>query len=80
MKQTIYTTAPENYDYGYCESEVTPYVFIRSDKQEFPIRKVEIPDESVDYQVGRYLSGLHMAVGEKSLQTELDYGYVKVKA
>lgn len=53
---TIYTDAPSAYDYGYVVPVCTP-----NNSTIKGLRIVSIPRASVDYQVGRYRSGMHIA-------------------
>lgn len=74
----IATDAPVSYDYGYCRESMEIGVFKNN-----PVRRVLVPRASVDYQCGRYASGLHLAlrirtgeVGPHNLGASLEY-YVK---
>ena len=71
----IYTTAPKDYDWGFT-TEVNANVGTASNGK--TIRGVTIPDSRVDDQVGRYQSGLHMAVDETEWKKLVDYKLVKL--
>jgi len=51
----VETTAPENYDYGY----VVPVADVAETVCGKPGRLLAIPHKSLEYQTGRYSSGLH---------------------
>lgn len=53
---TVFTTAPEAYDYAYVEV-VNPKV--ATDKKGKVFRELKIPTDRVEYQCGRYGSGLY---------------------
>lgn len=62
---TVITTAPANYDYGYV---VIIEECLGTSKGKAPktYRKVAMPAHRVNYQCGRYGSGMHPAyVGEE---------------
>jgi hypothetical protein len=73
--EIFYTTAESAYDYL--------YVTVKSDNVGTAsngkvIRKVSIPYSRVDYQVGRYRSGLHMAVDQAEWDKLVGYGLVNI--
>lgn len=73
---TVYTTAPEAYDYSYVtvinEKAAT-------DKNNGKVyRKVTMPENRRDYQCGRYGSGFHPALDESEFKKLLAYGLVSV--
>ncbi len=75
---TLYTTAPEAYDYGYVERTPEPIGEMVSLRGAQPIYRVRMPEEHVDYQCGRYGSGLHPSLDESEL-TEWDtHGFLKL--
>jgi hypothetical protein len=76
--QTIYTTAPIDYDYNYVKV-VGPIVAHTKGASPKPVRKVEIPASRVDYQVGRYQSGLHLAVDQDEWNKLVAYELVTVE-
>lgn len=54
----VSTTAPQSYDYGYCiEVGVVPGSDGRKDE-----RLVAVPRERLEYQSGRYSSGMHTPI------------------
>lgn len=53
----VETTAPADYDYGY----VIPVADVEKTVCGKPGRLLAIPHKSVEYQTGRYMSGLHGA-------------------
>ncbi len=73
MKTIIFTTAESAYDYGYVTVENDNVGKATNGKT---IRKVSIPDSHVDYQVGRYQSGLHMAVDQAEWDKLVGYKLV----
>lgn len=56
-----YTDASERYDYPGTKHTDSTYWFSKSGKQQ-QIREVWIPNERIEYQLGRYGSGLHIAL------------------
>lgn len=58
-KTVIYTTAPAEYDWRF-----TSDLGVAGATHQKIVRKVAVDAERVEEQCDRYLSGLHMAVGE----------------
>ena len=69
-----YTTAPEDYDYGYVISTRTHGY---SDERGRPYRQVLIPAEFATYQGSRYLSGLYPVWTPEEFAEQIDAGYVR---
>jgi hypothetical protein len=75
--KTIYTTAEKAYDWWFT-TEVSACVAHTKGASSKPVRKVEIEDERVDEQVGRYQSGFHMAVDQDEWNKLVAYDLVTV--
>lgn len=74
---TIYTTAPERFDYGYVEGREVSEYEVQHINDWIPLFRVRIPAESVDYQCGRYGSGLHPSYTQERLEDELQYSWLR---
>ncbi len=72
-----FTTAPEAYDYSYVENFGTLYEYVQSNGKTIPVRKVGIPEASLNYQEGRYNSGLHPSWTSEDLLEHFKYGLIK---
>ena len=72
--KTFLTLAPAAYDYEYVERETSPFVAVPSGQRYDWVR---IPDESADYQVGRYNSGMHIAIEQDDIPRWLDLGVMR---
>jgi len=74
---TLYTTAPEAYDYSYVERSEKPVgEMVSFHGSNTPIYRVTMPEESVDYQCGRYASGLYGVFNIDTLMEEEGYGFL----
>ncbi len=73
----IYTTASVDYDYWYVASSEVVGSTTGSNPKE--VRLVKIPESRVAYQVGRYQSGLNMAVDKVEWDKLVGYKLVTVK-
>lgn len=62
---TVYTTAPQAYDYDYVEVLNPEYGTTYRGET---IREVRMPVERREYQTGRYRSGWHIACDETALE------------
>lgn len=51
----VLTNAPEAYDYGYARDLDNVVVTDR-----FPLRTLVVPTSHIEYQIGRYQSGLYV--------------------
>jgi hypothetical protein len=78
MSETVerYTTAPVDYDYGYV-NVIEQYVGTTDNGK--VIRRVEIPVERLEYQEGRYWSGMHRPWSPKEFAEMIDYGLVEIR-
>jgi len=73
--KTIFTTAPVDYDYGYVKViEACAAITASGIKRTY--RRVEIPEDRVAYQCGRYQSGMHAAIDSREFAKLIDYGLV----
>jgi len=73
--KTIYTTAPKAYDgFSTKEIEIGKY---EMDKGK-AIRKVEIEDKDLGWQLARYGSGLHLAVEQTSFDELCEFCISKI--
>jgi hypothetical protein len=77
-KVTRYTTAPVDYDYSYVET-IDHCAAVDSYKETKVWRRIELPSERVEYQTGRYMSGLHPCVDAGEFAKLIDYGLVKTR-
>ena len=68
----IYTTAPVDYDYGYVRPIADNVAVTDRGKV---VRLVAMPAESVDYQCGRYGSGLNWCGGRREYDKMVAAGY-----
>lgn len=75
---TLYTTAPQAYDYGYVERDTEPVGFMVLFKGEAPIFRVRMPQERVGYQTGRYASGLYPTLDDADLTEQAGVGLVRL--
>lgn len=75
---TLYTTAPEAYDYSYVDRKPEAVGEMISLRGSQPIYKVQMPEEHVDYQCGRYGSGLHPTLDSTELIEWYTHGFLKL--
>ncbi|MCA1800436.1 MAG: hypothetical protein LC650_04010 [Actinobacteria bacterium] len=73
---TLYTTAPEAYDYSYVRRSEKPVGEMVLFQGTLPIYRVLMPEESVDYQCGRYASGMYAVMDIERLMEEEGYGFL----
>lgn len=59
---TVITNAPDAYDYGYVVPVGETVYFAYAGARGVPVRVVRIPDDSAAYQIGRYQSGMYIAL------------------
>lgn len=75
-EQRFYTDAPEAYDYSYVTRMPSGFEY-EGARGWVKLDVVVIPSEHVDYQLGRYGSGLHVAWEPSKVQEALGYGFVR---
>ena len=69
----IFTTAPESYDYGYCQPVEDGLK--RTSYHGEPVRVVEIEDpDYADVQTQRYRSGLYLALNDEEWDDVVESG------
>jgi hypothetical protein len=69
-----FTTAPDVYDgFGTETLEVLPF---KNQHGRTPYRKVEIPDQSLEWQTERYASGMYPRLDEKAFDEWKAYGLI----
>lgn len=74
---TLYTNAPEAYDYGYVVRDEQPTAFLRLSRGDTPVWRVQMPEAHVTYQTGRYLSGLYGTFTYAELLEQEGYNLVR---
>ena len=74
-KKIIYTTAPIAYD-GFSTKEIETGVY-ETDKGK-AIRKVEFKEKDFNWQMGRYASGMHLAVEQKLFNELCEFCITKI--
>lgn len=70
----FYTTAPEAYDYPYTVRGDAPVGHMNLMVGEQSIYEVEIPAERLEYQMGRYQSGLYVCLTADELNEQVEVG------
>ena len=74
INEIIYTTAEADYDYWYVRVEA----IVGKASNGKVIRRVRIPSKYVEYQCGRYHSGMHMVVDQAEFDKLVAYKLVSL--
>lgn len=74
---TLYTTAPQAYDYDYVERDerVSAYMILLRGEQ--AVHCVRIPEQHVGYQTARYASGMYATLDIQELIEQEAMGLVR---